>query len=90
MRDLWTLNTSSGTNRPAKEHQNGPGCSQRNQSGGRCVYEEAVLTAEVKAIIARHDPASPSPLFLFWAPHLVHMPLQVPLSPLSPSLFALN
>ena len=39
-------------------------------------YEDALFEERVLQAIDAHDPSSP--LFLFWAPHLVHVPLQVP------------
>jgi hypothetical protein len=35
-----------------------------------CVYEDALFESEVRRIIAAHP--LPQPLFLFWAPHIVH------------------
>jgi arylsulfatase I/J len=77
--DLWMHNsTYSG---PAHWLENDEGCNQQHQnpvkngSNATCVFEEEVLTARVKQIIAEHDGADP--LFLFWSMHLVHMPLQV-------------
>lgn len=39
-------------------------------------YEDALLAQEAIATIEAHDTSRP--LFLFWAPHAVHTPLQVP------------
>jgi arylsulfatase B len=39
-------------------------------------YEDSLFEQEVLRTIAAHDPSSP--LFLFWAPHIVHSPLQLP------------
>ena len=77
VKDLWRLNaTSSG---PATDLENGPSCSQANQSDqhGRCAFEEALLTTEVKRVITE-SAGQPAPFFLFWSMHLVHMPLQIP------------
>jgi arylsulfatase I/J len=41
-----------------------------------CVYEDALFESEVRRIVAEH--ALPQPLFLFWAPHIVHGPDQLP------------
>ena len=41
-----------------------------------CKYEDALFTDFVLKTIADHDPAEP--LFVFWAPHIAHTPLQVP------------
>lgn len=42
------------------------------------MYEEKLLTDHVISTIESHDLSQP--LFLFWASHLIHMPLQVPQS----------
>eukprot|EP01048_Picozoa_sp_COSAG05_P012410 COSAG05_NODE_1238_length_5430_cov_48.807728_2_plen_201_part_00 len=39
-------------------------------------YEDATLVQHVVALIGKHEPTTP--LFLFWAPHVIHTPLQVP------------
>jgi arylsulfatase A-like enzyme len=39
-------------------------------------YEDALFAREVMRTVAQHDAASP--YFLFWAPHIAHVPLQVP------------
>ena len=39
-------------------------------------YEDALLAQEAIRTIDAHDTSRP--LFLFWAPHIVHAPLQVP------------
>ena len=40
------------------------------------MYEDALFEAEVRRIVAAHP--LPQPLFLFWAPHIVHGPAQLP------------
>jgi arylsulfatase B len=42
-----------------------------------CVYEDGLFEAEVVRSIENHDGAK-APLFLFWSPHIVHAPLEVP------------
>ena len=78
IKDLWKYNASYDG--PAWELANGHSCSQENQSPANeiCVYEEQLLTNAVKDVIRAHDDSKP--LFLFWSMHLVHMPLQVPIS----------
>jgi arylsulfatase A-like enzyme len=80
MKDMWRINSSY--NGPAFELANGAGCSQANQTDGgadaRCTFEDELFVDEVVRILHAHDKASP--LFLVWAMHLVHMPLQVPSS----------
>lgn len=49
-------------------------CSQKNQAG--CKYEDEIFVEEVLQRINEHDPSVP--FFLFWAPHIVHAPLEVP------------
>lgn len=39
-------------------------------------YEDALFEQQVLRTVAEHNPATP--YFLFWAPHIVHTPLQVP------------
>jgi hypothetical protein len=39
-------------------------------------YEEFLFLNEVTRVLNEHDPSDP--LFLFYAPHIVHCPLQVP------------
>ena len=39
-------------------------------------YEDALFEQQVMEVVEKHPPSSP--LFLFWAPHIVHTPLQVP------------
>ncbi|CAK9009139.1 unnamed protein product [Durusdinium trenchii] len=76
MRDLWIFNASYDG--PAYHLQNGPSCSQENQNpvNETCVFEEALFAEAAKSVIRNHNVAEP--LFLFWALHLVHMPLQIP------------
>jgi hypothetical protein len=58
---------------------NGASCTNANQAPAneRCVFEEALLTHEVLQLVQAPNLAD-KPLFLFWAMHLVHMPLQIP------------
>ena len=39
-------------------------------------YEEAMFTERVLQVVKSHDPTTP--LFLYYAPHIVHSPLEVP------------
>ena len=41
-----------------------------------CTYEDDLFLSRVKSIIMLHD--IDTPLFLFWAAHTIHAPLQVP------------
>lgn len=41
-----------------------------------CLFEDALFHQEIMNIIAQHDVTTP--LFLFWAAHTIHGPLQVP------------
>ena len=45
-----------------------------------CVYEDQTFLDEVLRVVDAHPVTGPAqpPLFLFWAPHIVHSPLQVP------------
>lgn len=66
--DLWD------TTGPAHGLNNSASCSQESQEG--CVFEDQLFTnAVVKAIRDRDES---KPFFIFWAPHVVHTPLQVP------------
>lgn len=79
IRDLWHFNeTFDG---PATWHANSESCSQDNQTATPCVFEEHLFANTVVDIINNHDKnhdGGGNPLFLYWAMHLVHMPLQVP------------
>ena len=66
--DLW------GTDAPARGLNNSGSCSQSDQAG--CKYEDEIFAESVLAVIAAHDASTP--LYLFWAPHNIHAPLQVP------------
>ena len=39
-------------------------------------YDDSLLAEQLIDMVEAHDPAVP--LFTFWAPHIVHTPLQVP------------
>ena len=67
--DLWT---NSG---PAIGQNNSWECSQSHQLPG-CRYEDDIFGDALLAQISAHDPATP--MFLFWAPHVAHAPLEVP------------
>ena len=47
--------------------ENGAACTDAQQSpaGQRCVFEDALLTAEVLRLLGERHPQQP--LFLFWA-----------------------
>ena len=51
-----------------------PGFPNEQHEG--CTYVDETFSNFVLNTIQDHDPAEP--LFLFWAPHIVHSPLQVP------------
>ena len=61
--------------------------SMQKVTGDRCVpgadgdhwyggYEDALFEQRMLDVIERHEPSQP--LFLFWAPHSVHTPYEVP------------
>ena len=54
----------------------GTGCVPGKDGDHSYAYEDGLLAERVVDLVERHDPATP--LFVFWAPHLVHTPLQVP------------
>jgi len=66
--DLWA------TQGPAHGLNNTPSCSQKNQNG--YVYEDQLFLNKVMEAVEERNPTKP--LFIFWAPHIVHTPLQVP------------
>jgi len=66
--DLWN------TDHPAVNLTDPATCSQLAQTG--CVYEDQLFQNHVISTINNHDPSTP--LFLYWAPHNVHEPLEVP------------
>jgi arylsulfatase I/J len=72
--DLWA------NDGPAWGINNNVNCTDDAQDG--CVYEDDLFAAEVLAAINTHDPSTP--MFLVWAPHIVHHPYQVPADALAP------
>ena len=77
VQDLWRYNATFDG--PATWLRNGPSCAQGNQThtaASPCVYEEQLLADHAVRAVEEHDDTAP--LFLYWALHLVHMPLQVP------------
>lgn len=63
--------------RPAKEYVNSPGCTDSSQNvSGTCVYEDQLFEDRIHRVIRRRP--KDQPLFMFWATHIVHGPLQVP------------
>lgn len=67
--DLWN---HAG---PWYNHNNSWNCSQQWQPPS-CIYEDDAFTAFTLDAISAHDPSTP--LFLYFAPHNVHQPLEVP------------
>jgi arylsulfatase B len=67
--DLWSGDT------PAYGLNNSWACSQAHQPAS-CKYEEDVFANFTLDAIRSHDPSVP--LFMYYAPHSVHMPLEVP------------
>ncbi len=86
MKDLWNFepNVTDYPGRPAKAKLNSPTCTQDHQKPTTaeelddwvCVYEDTIFEERVKTTIRNHNPEKP--LFMFWATHIVHGPLQVP------------
>lgn len=69
LKDLWS-DDSPATHIAAKAES----CSQQNQHG--CTYEEQLFKNRVmKAIQYRQQD---KPFFIFWSPHLVHVPMEIP------------
>jgi len=71
MFDFWS---NSG---PAYNQSN-HNCSETADGTTTCHYEDNVFVNQVLSIIAQHDASKP--LFIYWAPHTVHAPLEVPSS----------
>eukprot|EP00935_MAST-01C_sp_MAST-1C-sp1_P001547 g1547.t1 len=81
MFDLWNKYDDTPANatygEPAKDYLNSMGCTSTTQNAsGTCVYEDDLFEERVHSIVAKHDPTTP--LFVFWATHTVHGPLQPP------------
>jgi len=76
--DLWA---SAG---PAFGQNNSLACSQASQPPS-CRYEDAIFSDFAVAAVAAHDPARP--LFLYFAPHNCHLPLEVPAAQLAKFAF---
>eukprot|EP00949_MAST-11_sp_MAST-11-sp1_P002575 g2575.t1 len=77
IKDLWHFNATFDG--PMAWKANSATCSQSNQTStadAPCVFEEQLFADTVVDIVEKHDTSSP--LFLYWAMHLVHMPLQIP------------
>ena len=72
--DLWYQNATTAG--PAFDRLNRRGCSAAAQNTSGCVHEEYLFRDQALGLIAAHDPATP--LFLNYAPHLVHAPLEAP------------
>ena len=85
--DFWTMETDPCTlsgggsaqpvdlwdgPKPAYNLVNDATCNQNNQTG--CTYEDELFTNRVIDAI---ETRSEKPLFIFWAPHIVHVPLEV-------------
>eukprot|EP00729_Bicosta_minor_P025012 gene25012-2650_t len=79
--DLWNMRgpEEAPFGRGAKHYMNSPACTVKNQNppgNATCMYEDMLFEQRVKTTIQQHDPSTP--LFMFWATHIVHGPLQVP------------
>lgn len=82
--DQWTMQwiDNCGENGNVTDFQSPSGggrrnpstCSQDDQEG--CIFQDDAFAARVLDIISAHDPTTP--LFFFFSPHSVHVPLQVP------------
>lgn len=76
MTDLWNhRSVATGLyGRPALSYKNGPDCTVSNQTPGggqTCVYEDQLFEERVSEVISGHTDHS-TPLFVFWATHIVH------------------
>eukprot|EP00039_Didymoeca_costata_P029876 m.26828 g.26828 ORF g.26828 m.26828 type:complete len:552 (+) comp7838_c0_seq2:45-1700(+) len=79
--DLWNKwDASQGPyGHGAKTMKNGPQCSMGNQNppNQTCVFEDDLFENRVKKVVQNH-PSPDIPLFMFWATHIVHGPLEIP------------
>ncbi len=84
--DYWTFSTAGWCKNgaytdlyaslgPAYADVNAPNCSQRNQPAS-CRYEDLVFTDF--AVEAVQNATAEAPIFLYFAPHNCHQPLEVP------------
>jgi arylsulfatase I/J len=77
LKDLWLMNKDTKfPGEPAHGLINSPECSEAKQDVPKCRYEDDIFVEEIKGIIRNHE--ANTPLFIFWAPHAPHGPLQVP------------
>eukprot|EP01060_Flectonema_neradi_P010788 TRINITY_DN1786_c0_g2_i2.p1 TRINITY_DN1786_c0_g2~~TRINITY_DN1786_c0_g2_i2.p1 ORF type:complete len:411 (+),score=85.51 TRINITY_DN1786_c0_g2_i2:550-1782(+) len=84
--DYWTSLVSGcngtrivdlyGDKSPAYGLNNSRTCSQQQQQEN-CTYEDTLFASRVMKAVDTWKEEDP-PLFIFWAPHIVHEPLQVP------------
>lgn len=79
--DLWA---SDG---PAYGQNNSWSCSQAHQPSS-CVYEDDIFTNFVLDKLQAHDPSQP--FFLYFTPHSIHEPLEVPQAQLDKFAFINN
>jgi len=86
MVDLWEQSNSGAISRPAADKNNSQTCSQTNQEEG-CMFEDDIFFNQVTSIVQGHadyvaetkeTSEDAMPLFLFWAAHACHGPLEVP------------
>ena len=62
---------------PAYGQNSTPSCGQSSQNGAGCNYEDDLFTNFTIDAIASHD-TSAGPMFIYFAPHSNHLPLEVP------------
>jgi arylsulfatase A-like enzyme len=86
--DLWVAE-EDGYEGPAADYVTHCSADYNRTTGDGCVaglaatqadhgYEDRVFAGRVEQIIQNHPSPNTTPLFLFWAPHLVHTSLMVP------------
>ena len=69
---------------PAYAEANAPNCSQKNQPA-TCRYEDLIFTNF--AVDAVQNASAGAPLFVYFAPHNCHLPLEVPAAQLAKFAF---
>ena len=74
---MWEQSNGGTLSKPANNYNNSQTCSQENQHG--CEFEDDVFHSRVVSVLDTYVEENTSdPLFLFWASHACHGPLEVP------------
>ncbi|KAG5176255.1 arylsulfatase B-like protein [Tribonema minus] len=71
--DLWQHNATTSTDGPAVTLKPNSTCAYTQNN---CLYGDELYQQRASQVIMSHDPKKP--LFLVWAPHAIHSPLEPP------------